>query len=367
MLIVALWNFLAFAGILVAYKPPPRRHGKLSELVKQIDYLGGFLSIAGVTLFLVGLQSGGYQFPWSSGQTLAPLIVGIALICAFIAWEAFGAKNPMVPAAIFAGQRVVVLAYMIVFIAGMNFYSLLNFYPLTLQFFYPPDPILIGKRAISYPLAILLGACIANYAISYTRGHIREMFFAAAVLMTAFSGALAAATPFNPELALVCSSFASFGVGAIIVPALTIALYACPDEYIGTTAALSLSVRFLGGSIGNTIYFNVFNNKITSNLPAYIVQYAVQAGLPPAQAMNFVEAFVGVNPAMPDAAAAAKVPGSSTAIVEQASLGIRWAYADSLKYVWYTSVAFGIVSIICCALLPNIRRFMTNRVAVDVH
>lgn len=39
-------------------------------------------------------------------------------------------------------------------------------------------------------------------------------------------------------------------------------------------------------------------------------------------------------------------------------------YADSLPYVWYITIAFGGVGIILCAFLPNIRRFMTDRVAV---
>jgi hypothetical protein len=193
------------------------------------------------------------------------------------------------------------------------------------------------------------------------------MFVVAAVLMMAFSGGLAAATPFNPALALVCSTFASFGVGAIIVPSLTIALYACPDAHIGTTTALSLSVRFLGGSVGNTIYFNIFNEKITVYLPQLIAQYAVQAGLPSANTKQFVEAYVGANPQMPNSTAAAAVPRGIMQIVEEASIGMRWAYADSLQAVWYSSIAFGVASVVCCTFLPNISRFMTNRIAVDVH
>lgn len=133
--------------------------------------------------------------------------------------------------------------------AGMNFYSVLGFFPLILEYFYTTTPIQIGVRGLCYPIAILAGACIVSFAMSYTRGHVREMFVIAAVMMTAFGGALAAATPFNPGFAIAMATLDSFGVGAIIVPSLTLALYACPDEYIGTTAALSLTTRFLGGSV----------------------------------------------------------------------------------------------------------------------
>lgn len=131
----------------------------------------------------------------------------------------------------------------------MNFYSVLGFFPLILEDYYETTPIQIGVRGLCYPIAILAGACIVSFSISYTRGHVREMFLVAAAIMTAFGGALAAATPFNPGLAIAMATLDSFGIGAIIVPSLTLALYACPDAYIGTTAALSLTTRFLGGSV----------------------------------------------------------------------------------------------------------------------
>lgn len=131
----------------------------------------------------------------------------------------------------------------------MNFYSVLGFFPLILEYYYNTTPMQIGVRGLCYPIAILAGACIVSFAMSYSRGHVREMFFVAATMMTAFGGALAAATPFNPGFAIAMATLDSFGIGAIIVPSLTLALYACPDEYIGTTAALSLTTRFLGGSV----------------------------------------------------------------------------------------------------------------------
>lgn len=42
------------------------------------------------------------------------------LLFAFPAWEIWGAPHPMVPKQIFQGQRVVALALVIVFIAGMS-------------------------------------------------------------------------------------------------------------------------------------------------------------------------------------------------------------------------------------------------------
>lgn len=243
----------------------------------------------------------------------------------------------------------------------MNFYSVLGFFPLILEYFYDTTPMQIGVRGLCYPIAILAGACIVSFAMSYTHGHVREMFFIAAALMTAFGGALAVATPFNPGLAIAMATLDSFGIGAIIVPSLTLALYACPDAYIGTTAALSLTTRFLGGSIGTAIYFNIFNSKIQKNLPNYVAQAAIQAGLPQDSAKAFVQALAAPQGSQQ---LLAQIPNVTPQIVQAGALALRWAYADSLKYVWYATIPFGLICMICCAFLPNIRKFMTNRLAV---
>lgn len=59
-----------------------------------MDWIGWLLLTAGLTLWLVGLTSGGGQiFPWGSPKVLGPFISGWVLIAAFILWEIFGRKG----------------------------------------------------------------------------------------------------------------------------------------------------------------------------------------------------------------------------------------------------------------------------------
>lgn len=133
-----------------------------------------------------------------------------------------------------------------------------------------------------------------------------------------------------------------------------------PDALLATTAALSLSIRTIGGSIGFTIYYNIFVNKLTAALPEKVGEYAVAAGLPLADATEFVTTFLTAPANITSA------PGYSAAVAEGATIGSRWAYAYALKYVWYTSLPFGILALISCAFLPSIRKYQTNRVAVAI-
>lgn len=57
---------------------------------------GNGLIIASTTSVIIPLSWGGLAFPWSSPHTLVPLLVGIAGIAGFLAYEAKVAATPLV-------------------------------------------------------------------------------------------------------------------------------------------------------------------------------------------------------------------------------------------------------------------------------
>ena len=167
-------------------------------------------------------------------------------------------------------------------------------------------------------------------------------------------------TPETDKAVVAIGTVAGFGVGGILVPAATVALIVVPDSLLATTAALSLSIRTLGGSIGYTIYLAVFTNKITVNLPAYVAKYAIEAGLPASDAKAFVTTFLTKPKEIVTAA------GYTPRIAAAATLGSRWAYSESLRWVWFVSIPFGILSIIACFFIPPIKKWQTSRIAVEL-
>jgi hypothetical protein len=258
------------------------------------------------------------------------MLIGLFLIVAWVVYEAKYAAYPMVPGALFSGQRIVALAYIVAFSAGMNFFSILNFFPVTFSSVYTPDPVSIGLRGLGPAFTTAVGAIFFNAALSRFPSHTREVLLVAVGIMTAFAGALAVMTPDNERLVLFLGSMAGFGVGGVLVPAATVAMLVCPDALITTAAALSLSIRTVGGSIGYSIYYNIFAGKLTANLPKFTALYAVQAGLP----LESVEAFVGLFLTAPEKLATAGILGVTPAVIQGATVGARWAYSESLKYVW---------------------------------
>ena len=92
------WAAVGLIMTIIFYFPPPRINSQgltRREIVSQIDFVGGALSIPGMLLFMMAMQWGGYQYAWSSPHVLVCLFIGVALITAFIVYEAKFAKYPM--------------------------------------------------------------------------------------------------------------------------------------------------------------------------------------------------------------------------------------------------------------------------------
>ena len=63
-LLCGIWAAVGFFMTLFFYFPPPRVNStglSRKEVLSRIDYIGGFLSVGGMILFMAGLQWGGYM------------------------------------------------------------------------------------------------------------------------------------------------------------------------------------------------------------------------------------------------------------------------------------------------------------------
>ena len=71
------WAAFGLLMTLIFYHPPPRVNSQglsRTQVLKQIDFVGGFLSISGMLLFMAGLQWGGYQVRRETNGALESLM-----------------------------------------------------------------------------------------------------------------------------------------------------------------------------------------------------------------------------------------------------------------------------------------------------
>lgn len=159
---------------------------------------------------------------------------------------------------------------------------------------------------------------------------------------------------------------AGLGIGGIVVPASIISTIICPDDLIGSVAALTLAIRVVGGTVGYATYYNVFIGKFIPNATKYIggvmeldlhitnVTYIKEAiELTGASLLGGLKEIPGIA-------------GNETAYEIVVKAG-QVAYAESYKYVYLASIAFGGVSILAACFLGDIEKYMDDHVAVVMH
>lgn len=90
--------------------------------------------------------------------------------------------------------------------------------------------------------------------------------------------------------------------------------------------------------------------KLNITSPALIEEAIVLTGASLLPALNTIPGIKGV-------------PGAYEMVVYAGQL----AYAESYKYVYYVSIAFGAISILAACFLGDITKYMDDHVAVVIH
>ena len=197
------------------------------------------------------------------------------------------------------------------------------------------------------------------------------------IVMTAFTGAISCSTPGNLPLMYFLVTFASLGVGGVIIPASIIAQICCPHELIATITAITLSVRYVGGAIAYCAYYNIFYHKYTkyaTNVIARdtliykgVVPYPVfDTHLTPQQRTAYETTLTNITLLVSNAQFdAVKEQIRINPLVEKKDQafeiilgGAQQAFALAYRYPYWMSIAFGGLCIFLAREITDIRKLM---------
>ncbi|WPG98716.1 Hypothetical protein R9X50_00151000 [Acrodontium crateriforme] len=363
-ILVGVWNFIGLVLVGTLYQDPAQRTPKRlrSEILREIDYIGAFLSTAGVTLFMMGMQWGANQYVWGSVHVLVPLIIGIVLIIAFFIWEIRFAPFPMAPKALFSkDRRTMILILIITFFSGGNFFAMLLFWPTQVYNMYGADPVDVGIRTLPVGFGIIGGAVVGLVLIGVTKGRTTILTIFWCILMTGFTGAVSVARVDNLNSTVYpIVVFACIGVGAVIIPCSIIAQMCCPTELIGTITAITLSVRYIGGAVGFTAYYNVFYHKFLGYAQVAGLHVIVEGVAGDLATVTELVTLAGQAEYGPLKEFIATDPGvlrkdiAFDVVIKYTQL----AFAEAYKWPYWISIAFGGICILCSFGLKDVRKFM---------
>jgi len=87
---------------MIFLKLNPTKRVTVSELVRTFDWIGLFLFVSGIVLFLTGLASGGNgTFAWNSSVVLGTIIPGGVCLLLAVANELYTKRQPLIPPRLF--------------------------------------------------------------------------------------------------------------------------------------------------------------------------------------------------------------------------------------------------------------------------
>ena len=302
-----------------------------------IDYLGAAVLTAACTLLMLVLVEGGTAAALMRPRNLIQLAIVIVLIYWFISIER-RAQEPVVPLALFR-NRVVSLAMIIGFLAGVAMFGAISFVPLFAQGALGVSATAAGSFLTPLLLA-WVSASIVGGRLLIKLGSRPLVIAGLAALVLGFSG-LSFATPYTPIPLLVIELLViGVGLGLTMLTLLIAVQHAVPREQLGIATSLNQFFRSIGGAIGVAL----LGALLTSGLAANLMR-AASGPNPPLtrqQAVGLAE-----NPS------ALVDPHARAIIGPRATVTLQESLARAIRSVFAGSGIFSLVALIFGFMLPR--------------
>lgn len=256
--------FVCVSGTLVFFlvKIPVKEHNK--SALKRIDFLGAALLVTSLILLLLGLNSGGNQFPWSHPFILTVLPLSFVVFLGFIYVEDRVATEPIIPVRLIL-RRTVLSACLTNWFGTMSVFLALYYIPLYLQVrgFSAFDS---GLRLIPYAASLSVGSLSTGFIMRKTGRY----YLLSCVLMTLLVAGSALYITFDlntPNWATYLYGIpAGIGYGGMLTVTLIAMISAVEHKDQAVITSASYAFRSTGSTIGITIASAVFQNILTMEL-----------------------------------------------------------------------------------------------------
>ncbi|KKY39022.1 putative mfs drug transporter [Diaporthe ampelina] len=256
----------ALCALAVVFAMPLKKvDGSWKEKTTKVDFFGCFLTLCGSVLFMLGLTWAGDDHPWNSVAVILPIVLGFCTSVAFLAWQQYGTKHPLVPLHIFK-QKMVNGACITMFINGWNFVAQVYYIPTFYQLAYGYSTVHAASLLLPLTLMQTLSSTFSGLVVTW-RGRYRESILIGwavwAVGLGLFS-TLDRSSGLGKQVGYAILT--GFGVGQTLQPSL-IAIQAGVDKQnMAVVTGTRNFVRNLGSTIGLAVTGTIINNVVRSGL-----------------------------------------------------------------------------------------------------
>ena len=301
-----------------------------SERPQPTDGPGIALSSAGLVALIGGLIEAG-QDGWTSASVLAPILAGIALLAAFVAWER-RSQHPLIDLALFSNRDFTVGTALST-VANFALFGLLFVMPQYFQDVGGSDPLGTGVRLLPMIGGMIVATRIGPMLVK--RAGSRAVIIAGLALCAA-ALALGATTGVESGYAVAALwiTLLGAGIGLTLPASMTTAIGALSTERAGSGSGLIQALRQVGGTIGVAVLGTVLSSGYHARL---------DSGDAPASVEAAVRSSVGAGIEV-----AHRLDGSALAQT------VRSAFVGAMDTVLLVSAALTILGVVIAVLyLPR--------------
>ena len=246
-----------------------------------IDYAGAAILTAAVTILLLVLGEGKSPRALLAPGTLALMALVIALLIAFL-WIERRAHDPIVPLVLFR-NRVVTVAIVVGFLAGIAMFGAITFVPLMAQGVLGATATEAGSFLTPFMLSWVFSSIVGGRLL--IRLGSRKLVISGMILMMAGFIGFATFSRTTPRPVLIAELILiGTGLGLSMLTLFIAAQHAVPREQLGITTALNQFSRSIGGAIGVAFLGALLAAGLAqfSDNPNALVNPEARAHIPPA-------------------------------------------------------------------------------------
>ncbi|WP_336624028.1 MDR family MFS transporter [Nocardioides sp.] len=296
----------------------------------HIDYLGGTLLVAGVSVLLVWVSLAGSSFDWVSPVSAALVATGALVLGVAVYVEARVARDPVIPLRMFA-DRTTRLATVASVLVGLAMFGSTVYLSQYFQLGRGMTPTRAGLMSIAMVGGLLVSSIATGRIISAT-GRWKRYLVGGMVLVVAGLGLLATIDA-TTDLAVVGVYMAvlGLGLGATMQNLVLAVQNNTAQADMGAASSVVTFFRSMGGSVGVSALGAILAHQVSGQVATGLGRLGLDS--PSSQSRS-----------IPDLDS---LPAPVRAVFEG-------AFGDSIGTLFLVSVPFAVLALVCVLLIREV-------------
>ncbi|KAF9236868.1 MFS general substrate transporter [Melanogaster broomeanus] len=257
----------SFAALLVfIFLDLPTPKDSFRDKIINLDWIGNMIIIGSSISCTLALTWGGVTAPWNSATVLAPLIIGLLGLVAFIVYEATLATHPLVPISLLTNWTGI-SGYLQAFMASVLALCVAYYFPVFFQGCKGASPVMSGVYGLGGS-ALAPAAIVSGLLVKKTGRYRPQIWVGWCILLVGLGLMSTLRANTSPAFAVGFSVIVGIGIGIEYATMMYPVLAPLPVTQNAPAFAFMWFLRSFAGVWGVTIGGTILQNELVKRLPS---------------------------------------------------------------------------------------------------